>query len=235
MLATLRGMTDTTGRLAGQRILVTSARTYMGPAIVELFGREGAGLVIDDSPLDHPDAPSELLARAGHLDAIVANLDLPAYGAAVVDITDEGWLAGFDTMVHPLMRLVRAAAPAMIARRSGAIVAITSSAPLRRMTPHAISYVAARAAQNAYVRSAGHELARHNVRLNAVAQNFIANDTYYPPEVLANERFQQRLEREVPARRIGRPDETAELALFLVGDHASFLFGQIVANDGGWS
>lgn len=228
-------MTDNAGRLAGQRILVTSADTYMGPAIVELLGREGAELVVVEGPLDDPDAPGALLERSGELDAIVANLDVAAYGAAVADISDEGWLAGFDHLVHPLMRLVRAAAPAMIARRSGSIVAITSSSPLRRMTPHAISYVAARAAQNAFVRSAGHELARHNVRLNAVAQNFIANDTYYPPEVLANERFQERLKREVPAQRIGRPEETAELALFLLSANSSFLFGQIISNDGGWS
>lgn len=87
------------------------------------------------------------------------------------------------------MRLVRASAPLMIERRSGSIVAITSSSPLRRMRPHGISYVTARAAQNAFVRSAGHELAGHGVRLNAIAQNFVANETYYPPELMENERF----------------------------------------------
>jgi len=114
-------------------------------------------------------------------------------------------------------------------------VAITSSSPLRRMKPHAAPYVTARAAQNAFVRSAGHELARQGVRLNAIAQNFVANPVYYPPEVLANERFQARLDREVPAARIGDPAETAELALFLVSESSSFLFGQIISNDGGWS
>lgn len=228
-------MTHPQGRLTDKRVLVTSAGTYMGPAVVELFTREGADVIADDDPLTDPDAPAALVQRAGETDIVVANLDLPAYGAGTVEITDEGWLAGFDAMVHPLMRLVRAVAPSMIARRSGAIVAITSSSPLRRMTPHAISYVAARAAQNAYVRSAGHDLARHNVRLNAVAQNFVANDTYYPPAVLANPRFQERLEREVPARRIGRPEETAELVLFLAADHSTFVFGQVISHDGGWS
>jgi len=227
--------TNTSGRLAGRRILVTSADTYMGPAIAQLFRDEGADLVADTGDLIGPDEPRELIERCGELDAIVANLDLPAYGAGTVDIEDEPWLAGFDAMVHPLMRLVRAAAPRMIERGSGSIVAVTSSSPLRRMTPHAIAYVAARAAQNAYVRSAGHDLAKHGVRLNAIAQNFVANDTYYPPETLANPRFQERLQREVPARRIGRPEETAELALFLVGETSSFLFGQVISHDGGWS
>lgn len=222
-------------RLAGKRILVTSAGTYMGPPIVDLFTAEGADVVTDDGDLVDPAAPAELIERSGDLDAVVANLDLPAYLASAVAIEDEPWLAGFDAMVHPLMRLVRSAAPAMIERGAGAIVAVTSSSPLRRMSPQAISYVTARAAQNAFVRSAGHDLARHGVRLNGIAQNFVANDTYYPPELLADERFQARLGREVPAGRVGDPVETAELALFLAGDTASFIYGQIISQDGGWS
>jgi 2-keto-3-deoxy-L-fuconate dehydrogenase len=207
----------------------------MGAPIAELFRAEGAEVISDDTDLVAPDAPAALVESAGHLDAVIANLDLDAYDAATAEIEDEPWLAGFDTMVHPLMRLVRAAAPAMIERGAGSIVVMGSSSPMRRMRPHAISYVTARAAQNAFVRSAGHDLAHHGVRLNAIAQNFVANDTYYPPEILANERFQARLRREVPAGRVGDPTETAELALFLAGEHSSFIYGQVVANDGGWS
>ena len=67
------------------------------------------------------------------------------------------------------------------------------------------------------------------------SENFVANDTYYPPEVLANPRFQERLQREVPARRIGRPEETAELALYLCGDGARQVRGVAWAMDGGWT
>jgi 2-keto-3-deoxy-L-fuconate dehydrogenase len=223
------------GRLQGKRVLVTCADAFMGPAISELFDAEGADLVTDVDPLTEPDAPARLVADAGPVDAVILNLDLPAYGAKTVDIEDEQWLAGFDAMVHPLMRLVRAAAPAMIERGSGSMVAMTSSSPLRRMSPQTVSYVTARAAQNAFVRSAGHDLARHGVRLNAIAQNFVANDTYYPPEIMENERFVSRLQTEVPARRLGDPAETAELALFLAGDTSTFIFGQILSQDGGWS
>ncbi len=226
------------GRLHGQRVLVTSAGTYMGPAVVELFRAEGADVVADPDPLTDPAAPSALVERCereGPLDAVVANLDLPAYAAALGDLEDDRWLAGFDAMVHPLMRLVRAVAGPMRGRGGGAVVAVTSSAPLRRMRPHAIAYTTARAAQNAFVRSAGHELAADGVRLNAVAQNFVANDTYYPPELLADQRLQDKVRREVPARRIGRPEETAELVLFLASPASSFTFGQVVGHDGGWS
>ena len=103
------------------------------------------------------------------------------------------------------------------------------------MRPQAISYVAARAAQNAFVRSAGHELAGHGVRFNAIAQNFVENDTYYPPSIMENEKFRERLRTEVPAQRLGSPAETAELALFLASDSSSFIAGQVISNDGGWS
>ncbi len=222
-------------RLAGKRVLVTSADDYMGPAIAELFRAEGADLIADTDPLLDPASPAALIERVGAVDAIIANLDLPAYGAKAADIEDEKWVEGFDSMVHPLMRLVRAAAPVMTEAGGGAIVATTSSSPLRRMSPQAISYVTARAAQNAFVRSAGHELARHDIRLNAIAQNFVENDTYYPESIQENPKFVQRLQQDVPARRLGRGEETAELALFLASDQSSFIFGQIISQDGGWS
>lgn len=222
-------------RLAGTRVLVTSADSYMGPAITELFISEGADVAVDTGALLDPEEPAALVERAGAIDVLIANLDLPASNAKVVAIEDEDWLEGFDAMVHPLMRLVRAATPGMIERGGGSIVAITSSSPLRRMSPQAVAYVTARAAQNAFVRSAGHQLAKQGIRLNAVAQNFVANDVYYPPAVLANEKFQARLATEVPAARIGEPVESAELALFLASEASSFIFGQIISQDGGWS
>lgn len=207
----------------------------MGPAIVELFRAEGAEVIADLDPLVDPEAPAQLVEQVGPLDSMVINLDYPAYGARTVDIDDGLWLEGFDALVHPLMRLVRAAAPAMIEAGTGSIISMNSSSPQRRMKPHVVSYVTARAAQNAFVRSAGHELAKHGVRLNAIAQNFVASPTYYPPELMANEKFLARLEREVPAGRLGEDSEIAEAALFLAGDTSSFIFGQIITQDGGWS
>ena len=221
------------GRLADQRVLVTCADTYMGPPIAELFADEGADVIADSDPLTDPDAPAALVERCGELDVVIANLDLPAYTAKAIDIEDGPWLDGFDAMVHPLMRLVRAATVRMTERGGGSIVALTSSSPLRRMSPQAISYVTARAAQNAFVRSAGHELAGSSVRLNAIAQNFVANDTYYPPSLMENEKFLARLHGEVPAQRLGSPRETAELALFLASDAGRFVNSHDLVVDGG--
>lgn len=221
-------------RLGGKHVLVTHASDYMGPPIVELFRSEGAIVHADSSDLRGEGACERAVADAGPLDVLVANLAHPPRAAAVTDVQDADWTALFDALVHPLMRLVRSASRVMIERGRGKIVAVTSAAPLRAI-PGASAYCAARGAQNAFVQAVGLELAPHNVQLNAIAQNYVRNNTYYPDELIASERFQRHLARNVPAKRLGRPEETAELALFLASDKSDFIVGQVLPFAGGWA
>lgn len=220
-------------RLAGKRVLVTQAGDYMGPAIAALFAQEGAQVLENRDDLKREGACEAAIAAAGELDVLIANLALPPLPAAVGEIADEDWHGLFDALVHPLMRLTRAAAPTMIARGGGKIVAVTSAAPLRGI-PFTSAYCAARGAQNAFVRAAGLELARSNVQLNAIAQNYVKNDTYYPQDLLESDKFQQHLERNVPSKRVAEGVETAELALFLASDKSNFIVAQVVPFAGGW-
>ena len=75
----------------------------------------------------------------------------------------------------------------------------------------------------------------HGVNINAVAQNYVSNPAYYPDDLVASERFQQHLARNVPIRRVARDSESAELALFLAGDNSDFIVGQVVPFAGGWA
>lgn len=223
--------------LEGRRVLVTSASSYMGPPIVEAFRHNGADVVADERPLAPRGAPDELIGEVlagGPIDVLVANLGVPAVMAPITAMEDDAWLSMFDELVHPLMRLVRAVLPSMIERRGGKVVAVTSSSPLRPIY-RATAYATARAAQNTFVTNVGTEVARHDVQVNAIAQNFIENPTYYPPEVTNTERFRTRLAADVPAGRLGRPDETAQLALFLASSASGFFSGRILPLDGGWS
>lgn len=222
------------GRLEGRRVLVTSADTYMGPAIVELFRAEGAIVVADTRVLLAPDAPETAVSKAGEFDVLVANLAVAPKRAQAQAIEDADWLALFDGLVHPLMRLVRGALPQMIARRSGKVVAITSAAPLRGL-PSVSGYAAARGAQNAFVRSVGLEVAKHNIQVNAIAQNYVENNVYYPPELLADAEMRRRMEAAIPLGRLAKPWESAELALFLASDKSDFIVGQVVPFAGGWA
>ncbi|HEX5657473.1 MAG TPA: SDR family oxidoreductase [Polyangiales bacterium] len=220
-------------RLQDRRILVTHADRYMGPAIATLFQDEGAEVLQDVDPLTEPGACDDLITRVGELDVLVANLAHPPRATSVTRIADDEWHALFDHLVHPLMKLVRAVAPAMIQRGSGKIVAITSAAPMRGI-PDASAYCAARGAQNAFVRAAGLELAPHNVQFNAVGQNYVRNPTYYPEDLLDTPRFAKHLARNVPSQRVAEGWESAELALFLASDKSDFLVGQVVPFAGGW-
>ncbi len=223
-----------TGRLAGKRVLVTQAEDYMGPAIIDLFREEGATVTADTSDLVPAGASAHVVGAAGPIDVLVANLAMVPRRAPVQAIDDADWLALFDAMVHPLMRLVRAVLPEMIERRDGKIVAITSAAPLRGI-PNVAGYVAARGAQNAFIKTVGLEVARHNIQVNAIAQNYVENNFYYPPELTGDAEMLARMEAAIPLGRLAKARESAELALYLASDASDFMVGQVVPFAGGWA
>ena len=221
-------------RLEGKRALITQASEYMGPAISELFAAEGADVLSSDEDLAVMESAARVVSIAEPLDILIANLAHPPEPQAAPEIGDQQWHRLFDRLVHPLMRLVRAALPAMLERKRGKIVAVTSAAPLRGI-PNTAAYCAARGAQNAFIRAVGIEVARANVQVNAIAQNYVENDTYFPKDLLNSERFKKHLVRNVPAQRVASGRESAELALFLASEHSDFIVGQIVPFAGGWT
>ncbi len=93
---------------------------------------------------------------------------------------------------------------------------------------------AARGAQLAYVQAVGVEFAPHSLQVNAIAQNFVDNPTYFPPEVQANPRFRERLAREVPLGRLVAAREDAQFAAYLCSTAADCFVGQVFPVCGGW-
>jgi 2-keto-3-deoxy-L-fuconate dehydrogenase len=114
----------------------------------------------------------------------------------------------------------------MVRRRAGKVLVIGSASALRGMK-RASTYSAARGAQLAYVQAVGVEAAQHQVQINAIAQNFVENPTYFPPEVQANPRFQERLQREVPLGRLVAAREDALFAAYLCSEAANCFVGQV--------
>lgn len=220
--------------LAGKRILVTQASDFMGPAICQELQANGAEVIADHRVLLAPQDAQQMIGAAGPLDALVINLAMPAPSTPVTQIDESEWEQVFATMVHPLPRLVRAAVPSMKARGGGKIIVMGSASALRGMK-RAASYSAARGAQLAFVQAAGVELAPDNIQLNAVAQNFVNNPTYFPAEVQANPRFQERLKREVPLGRLVKAEEDAQFVAYLCSDAASCFVGQVFPISGGWA
>ncbi|MFP5072127.1 SDR family NAD(P)-dependent oxidoreductase [Pseudonocardia nantongensis] len=230
------------GRLGGKRVLVTHADRYIGPPVVDLFRREGADVVADETDCTTgPEVAGEVVAAAGAVDVLVANFAGPHRRMPVTsmigDVTafaDEEFQDYLDELVWPLLRVVRAALPAMIERSSGKIVAATSATP-ERAIPGLAVYSAARGAQNAFVQVAGAEAAPHNVQVNALGPAHIKNNMYYTDAMLADDAVRESFESQIPAGRLGEGREAAELALALASGASDFMAGQVVPVSGGWA
>src|SRR5689334_4704810 len=107
------------------------ADRYTGPAVCDLFAREGAAVIADTASHRSAEGPAKAVSDAGHLDVLVVNQISRWRPRPPTETTDEAWLAMFDALVHPTMRFVRAVLPQMIERRAGKIIVVTSAAPLR--------------------------------------------------------------------------------------------------------
>jgi NAD(P)-dependent dehydrogenase (short-subunit alcohol dehydrogenase family) len=220
--------------LQDRRVLITQCHDFMGPALVRVFGALGAAVAADGRSLgDDPPIAQQVVDDAGDVEVLVAHLALPAPSTPAGEVGDDEWRRVFAHMVDPLPRLLRAVLPQMRARGGGRIVVMGSASALRGMK-RTSSYSAARGAQLGWVRAAGVELARDNVQLNAIAQNFVDNPTYFPAEVQANPAFQERLKREVPLGRLVSGDEDALFAAYLASDAAACFVGQVFPVCGGW-
>ena len=219
--------------LSGKRALITHAHAFMGPVLCDVFARHGAIVIPNSDQSLSADTIASILADAGDIDILVANLSIPAPTTAAIEVSDDEWSDVFGSLVHPLQRLCRAVLPGMIERRTGKILVMGSASALRGMK-RASTYSAARGAQLAYVQALGVEMAPHNIQVNAIAQNFVDNPTYFPPEVQSNPRFQERLKREVPLGRLVSAGEDAAFAAYLCSDMANCFVGQVFPVSGGW-
>jgi 2-keto-3-deoxy-L-fuconate dehydrogenase len=220
-------------RLKNKRVLITQAEDYMGPATLALFTQEGADVVTDSRDLRSPGACEALISETGTIDILIANLASANYsGIEAVDIEDKQWHDTFDRMVHPLHKLCQAVLPQMIERKDGKIVVYGSATALKGLKT-VTAYSAARAAQVGYVQSLGVEVAPHNIQVNLIAQNYVENPVYYPPELKNNERFMSSLRRQVPLGRLATAEEDALFALFLASDESDFFVGQAIPFTGG--
>jgi 2-keto-3-deoxy-L-fuconate dehydrogenase len=219
--------------LQHKRVLITHADAFMGPALCEVFAQQGAAVVASTDALTDAAAPAAVVAQAGEVDVLVVNLAITAPSTPAAEVTTAEWHAVFAALVDPLPRLVQAVLPAMIKRRAGKILVMGSASALRGIK-RASTYSAARGAQLAYVQAVGVELAAHNIQVNAIAQNFVDNPTYFPSQMQADARFQERLKRDVPLGRLVSAQEDAQFAAYLCSDAANCFVGQVFPVCGGW-
>ena len=219
--------------LTGRRVLVTQADEFMGPALCASFAAAGAEIVADRSALRARGRARAVIEAAGCIDALVLNLAIPAPSTPAHQVSDDEWEATFAALVHPMREMVAAVLPQMIERKAGKIVLMGSASALRGMARRS-SYAAARGAQLAYIQAVGVEVAPHGIQANAIAQNFVENPTYFPPEIQATQAFKERLKWQVPLGRLVTAEEDAGFAVYLCSEAANCFVAQVFPVCGGW-
>jgi 3-oxoacyl-[acyl-carrier protein] reductase len=168
-------------------------------------------------------------AKFGAIDALVNNAGVRA-DALMFNMTPEQWDEVLDTNIRGAWSMTKAALPAMMSQRRGAIVNVASLSGLHGVVGQT-NYSAAKGALIAMTRSLAREVARSNIRVNCVAPGLVDTDMIaaLDPEV------KREMIRQIPMRRAVKADEVAAAIAFLLSDEASGITGQVLAIDGGAS
>jgi 2-dehydro-3-deoxy-L-fuconate 4-dehydrogenase len=249
------------GRLKGKVALVTAAGQGIGRAIAAAFAAEGARVIATDldagklkglraaerRALDvRSTAAVEALAnevsrKYGALD-VLANCAGFVHHGTVLDCSEADWDFSFDLNVKSMHRTIKAFVPAMLKRKRGSIVNISSGASSVRGLPNRYVYGSTKAAVIGLTKAVAADFIKRGIRVNAICPGTIESPSLderiaalakSTGQSLATIR-KQFIDRQ-PMGRLGTPVEIAMLAVYLASDEASYTTGQIHLADGGFA
>jgi 3-oxoacyl-[acyl-carrier protein] reductase len=248
------------GRLEGKTAVVTGAAAGIGRAIAARFAAEGATVVaVDRREEDLVRTAEAIAAGGGRVQAMredvgasgaadrIVETCLNAFGALdvlvnnagiggsheLLETSDEEWDRFVLVNLTSVFRLCRRAVAEMCTGHGGRIINI-SSVFAAVAYPGTTSYSAAKAALIALTRSIAVDYAGRGVTVNAIAPGLIVTDMTRE-RLQGNQRYRTLMLDSTPLGRPGSPEDVAGAALFLASDDATFITGQVLTVDGGWS
>ncbi|WP_030243269.1 SDR family NAD(P)-dependent oxidoreductase [Streptomyces sp. NRRL S-455] len=212
---------------AGATVYVTGRRAELGKETVELIERAGGTGHFVVADVANIDDVRGLAEEVGEVDVLVNNAGIFPFSPTPEQSLDS-YERVFGVNVRAAYFLTAALAPAMVARKKGAIVNVSSIAG-QIGTPVGSVYNASKAAMDALTRSWAVEFGAAGVRVNSVAPGPIRTDTAVDT---VGEMFEE-FSRNTPLTRAGEPEEIAEAVVFLASDRASYITGAVLTADGG--
>ena len=243
--------------LAGRAALVTGASSGLGVHFARLLAGEGAAVALAARRAERIDALAAELRgpgaaaigvamdvtdpasvqraieqaerRLGRLDILVNNAGITA-SSRFLETSEEEWNAVLDTDLTGLMRVGQETARRMAARGEGGAILNVASILGVRPAPQVAAYAAAKAASISLTQSMALELARHRIRVNALAPGYIETDLN---SAFLRSPAGEALARRVPMRRFGAAEDLDGAVLLLVSDAGRFITGATLPVDGG--
>jgi NAD(P)-dependent dehydrogenase (short-subunit alcohol dehydrogenase family) len=178
------------------------------------------------------------VARWGRLDGLVNNAGKSAAGR-IDQVSDEDWIADLDLKVLAAVRCTRLAVPHLVAAGGGAIVNVLNVGA-KAAGAASLPTTASRAAGLAITKAASKDLGEHGIRVNAVLIGLVASGQWRRRADAAgqseDELYRQMSQHAgIPLGRVGRSEEFADLAAYLLSDRSSYVTGSAINLDGGTS
>lgn len=252
------------GRLQDRLAVITGAANGLGAAIARKFAAEGARLALLDLDVagldrvaselkaagaqvlaiagDVTEEPvvvsafDRIAAECGEVDVLVNDVG-GARNAKVWEMSVEDWDYTIRLNLRPTFLCTRAVLPSMMARKSGAIVCLSSGSrngtPWTAAVSGGSAYCAAKAGVHGFVRDVAMEVSHLGVRINAVAPGPIETEKNRPAFARMEQTIELSPNRLVPMKRLGQPSEIADAVLFLASDEASYITGTTLDVAGG--
>lgn len=221
---------------AGYHVVVTDVLNDEGRAVVAEITATGGSAefhALDVRSTAAADAVvATVAARHGGIDVIVANAGI-AHRVPLDQMTDAKWDHTFDIDLKGIFRVVRPALAGMKARKSGAIIALSSIMGVAYGWDEHVHYSAAKAGVVGLVRGLAVELARDGIRVNGIAPGYIRTAQLLSREHSLGPEAADKAGEFIPMGRIGEPEDIADVALFLASHAARYMTGQVVVVDGG--
>jgi len=218
----------------GARVALWDVAEAAGSALaaeLRAAGQDACFIACDVSSKAAVDAATATTIREfGRIDGLVNNAGI-FRAAEFLDVTEEDWDAVINVNLKGAFLVGQAIARHMAGQKRGAIVNMSSVNGLMAIATIA-SYNASKGGINQLTRAMALGLVDHGVRVNAVAPGTIATDLARDA-VLTSEAARQRILGRTPMKRLGEPEEIADVVGFLLSDASSYVTGEVVYVDGG--
>lgn len=252
---------DEMGKLDGKVAIVTGAARGIGKAIALRFAGEGADIVVSDVKTPDVEATAAKIREAGRkavavtadvskkdeVERMVATavdtfkkVDILVNNAGIsrrevlLEMTEEDWDKVLDTNLKGVFLCTQAAAKHMVQQKYGKIINLSSITGQGLLLSRRANYAPSKAGVNVLTQVAARELGPYGINANAIAPGIILTEHTYLGRTPAQvEEFKEIGKKNSALKRLGSPEDVANLALFLASDESSYITGQVIGVDGG--